>query len=442
MTILSIPTPRSLPIHRVLQAAGYQSVVVGGWMRRVGSGRDVDGADEDIATSARPDEVRALFASRPGFAVAENGGEEHGTLLVILDGAPFEVTTFRRDVACDGRHAQVFWTADLAEDLARRDFTCNAIAYDPIAQQVIDPFDGLGDLRRRVVRAVGNPYHRLQEDWLRLLRAPRMALDIGGSMEPGLERAVRQLAWMLPVVSAERRRDELLKMLGYEDGWWGPYLLAELGLLRYVLPRLDGCRGTGRRSSYPLAYDLFERAVLRACAVQPTELHPRAGAKEALVEHRLMALYAEAGADAARGDLTDLRCPKRLVAKVARAAAFWPDIPPGAPWDVRSFPAYQREFLLRLARETPEAEMAETVEELAALKLADGGFNPEPLRRAAQEPLYRSQLKVDGRDVMALGVPEGPRVGRLLDALLRLGPAGSREGQLAQLQGLLEAGHV
>ena len=432
---LNIPTPRSLPIHQVLQSTGYQSVIVGGWMRRAGSGRDVDGADEDIATSATPPEVRALFGSRPGFAIASVGdGEAHGTLLVILDGQPFEVTTFRREVACDGRHAQVLWTTDLAEDLARRDFTCNAIAFDPIARQVIDPFDGLGDLRRRVVRAVGNPYRRLEEDWLRLLRAPRMAIDISGSIEPGLERAIRQLGWMLPVVSAERRRDELLKMLGYEDGWWGPYLLAELGLLRRVLPWLDGCRGKGI-GEIPFAFgaDLFERGVSRAYAVRPTELHPRAGTREALVEHRLMALYAEAGADAARQDLEGLKCPKRLVARVARAAAFYLHVPDGDEWTW-----VRREFLLQLARETPEAEMAEAVEELIALKLAWlPTFNPKPLREAAREPLYRSQLKVDGRDVMALGVPEGPQVGRLLDGLLRVGPGSSRESQLEQLRGLL-----
>jgi len=432
--ITSIPSPLSLPIHQVFHDAGHQSVVVGGWMRHVGSERDVNGTDEDIATSATPEQVRALFASRPGFAVASNNGESHGTQLVLLDGKPFEVTTFRRDLSCDGRHAKVVWTTDLVADLGRRDFTCNAMAFDPLTRTVHDPFKGLADLRRKVVRAVGDPYRRLQEDWLRLLRAPRMAMDIGGQVESGLERAIRQNAGELSQVSAERRRDELLKMLGYADGWYAPVTLAELDLLRSLLPSLDSQRTVGKRSRLD---DAFERGIMRACTVRLTDRYPDR-TKEALVAHRLMAYYAEMTLTSTASDLRGLRCTNRLVDSVLRIAAFYRDIPPDGSWHARSAPRYQREFLLRVARHTPEAKMAAVVEQLIALRLAEGGFNPAPLRKAAREPLYREQLQVDGNDILALGIPPGPSVGRALASLLRVGPGANRSSQLAQLSVLVE----
>jgi tRNA nucleotidyltransferase/poly(A) polymerase len=401
-------------------------------MRHVGSERDVNGTDEDIATSATPEQVQALFASRPGFAVASNNGESHGTQLVLLDGKPFEVSTFRRDVACDGRHAKVVWTNDLVTDLSRRDFTCNAIAYDPIDDQVIDPFKGLADLRRKLVRAVGDPCRRLQEDWLRLLRAPRMAMDIGGQVESGLERAIRQNAGELSQVSAERRRDELLKMLGYADGWHAPVTLAELDLLRSLLPSLDSQRGHGLRSEHPLDLDLFERGVMRACGAR------LAGSDQGQASLRLMAYYAEMTPTSTASDLRGLCCTNRLVDSVLRIAAFYRDIPPDGSWHARSAPRYQREFLLRVARHTPEAKMAAVVEQLIALRLAEGGFNPAPLRKAAREPLYRGQLQVDGNDILALGIPPGPSVGRALASLLRVGPGANRSSQLAQLSVLVE----
>jgi len=430
--ITSIPSPLSLPIHQVFHDAGHQSVVVGGWMRHVGSERDVNGTDEDIATSATPEQVRALFASRPGFAVASNNGESHGTQLVLLDGKPFEVTTFRRDLSCDGRHAKVVWTTDLVADLGRRDFTCNAMAFDPLTRTVHDPFKGLADLRRKVVRAVGDPYRRLQEDWLRLLRAPRMAMDIGGQVESGLERAIRQNAGELSQVSAERRRDELLKMLGYADGWYALVTLAELDLLCSLLPSLDSQRGHGLRSEHPHDLDLFERGVMRACGAR------LAGSDQGQARLRLMAYYAEMTLTSTASDLRGLCCANRLVDSVLRIAAFYRDIPPDGSWHARSAPRYQREFLLRVARHTPEAKMAAVVEQLIALRLAEGGFNPAPLRKAAREPLYREQLQVDGNDILALGIPPGPSVGRALASLLRVGPGANRSSQLAQLSVLVE----
>ncbi|MBQ5360668.1 MAG: CCA tRNA nucleotidyltransferase, partial [Lachnospiraceae bacterium] len=190
----------------VIQQAGYEAYVVGGCVRDSVMGRKPN--DWDITTSALPTDVKALFKR------TVDTGLKHGTVTVLMGGESFEVTTYRIDGEYgDGRHPdQVTFTASLEEDLKRRDFTINAMAYNYTAG-LVDLFDGREDLRRKCIRAVGDPEKRFSEDALRILRAVRFAAQFGFGIEPETAGAIRELAPTLQKVSAERIRDELNKLL-------------------------------------------------------------------------------------------------------------------------------------------------------------------------------------------------------------------------------------
>ncbi|HEX5964090.1 MAG TPA: CCA tRNA nucleotidyltransferase, partial [Gemmatimonadales bacterium] len=190
-----------LDIARKLEAAGFEAWCVGGNLRD--ALLEHPHSDYDIATSATPDQVQKLFPRTVEVGI------KYGTVGVLdRTRALHEVTTFRRDVATDGRHAVVAYGASLEEDLARRDFTINAIAYHPLRGEWRDPFNGAGDLANRVVRAVGDPAQRFREDYLRVLRAIRFAARFGFTIDPPTWEAARAAAPGLRQLSAERVRDE------------------------------------------------------------------------------------------------------------------------------------------------------------------------------------------------------------------------------------------
>ncbi len=201
----SVPVPEEiLEIARVLERAGHEAWCVGGALRDTLLGDPH--SDFDLATSARPQEVMRLFRRTAPIGV------EHGTVGVIdRNHVMHEVTTFRRDVRTDGRHAVVEYGASLDEDLARRDFTINAIAYHPLRQEWRDPHGGDRDLEAGVVRAVGDPAARFREDYLRILRAIRFAARFGFAIDPATWKAAKDAADGLGRLSAERVRDEWFK---------------------------------------------------------------------------------------------------------------------------------------------------------------------------------------------------------------------------------------
>ena len=195
-----------LEIVRTLEAAGHEAWCVGGALRDALLG--IPHADYDVATAASPDRIRALF--RRTVPV----GERFGTIGVLdRAGLLHEVTTFRRDLSTDGRHAVVEFGASLEEDLARRDFTINALAYHPVRHEWRDPSGGRADLSARVVRAVGMPAERFREDYLRILRAFRFAARLDFSIEPETWAAIRASVAGLAGLSAERVRMEWIKGL-------------------------------------------------------------------------------------------------------------------------------------------------------------------------------------------------------------------------------------
>ena len=185
---------------QTLRAAGHSAYVVGGCVRDSLLGRMP--GDWDICTSARPDEMRALFHDQRMILT----GEKHGTVAVILHGKPYEMTTYRLDGSYrDHRHPDsVQFVDDLAEDLARRDFTINAMAYAP-GEGVIDLYGGRSDLAARVVRCVGTPADRFAEDALRILRACRFSAELGYAVEPCTYQGMLENKGLLSKISAERK---------------------------------------------------------------------------------------------------------------------------------------------------------------------------------------------------------------------------------------------
>lgn len=218
-------------ILQVLHKNGYEAYVVGGCVRDSILRRKPE--DWDITTSATPQQVKSLFSR------TVDTGIEHGTVTVLMDEEPFEVTTYRIDGTYeDCRHPkEVVFTPSLSEDLRRRDFTINAMAYSR-ESGLVDEFGGLEDLGRRVIRCVGDSSERFSEDALRMLRAVRFAAQLGFSVDVGTETAIREMAANLARISAERIRTELVKLLVSPNPHW--FRLAyECGITAVVMPEFD-----------------------------------------------------------------------------------------------------------------------------------------------------------------------------------------------------------
>lgn len=238
---LRIPEKAEIILH-TLEEAGYEAYVVGGCVRDSILGRSPD--DWDITTSAKPEEVKALFRR------TVDTGLIHGTVTVMLDKEGFEVTTYRVDGEYeDGRHPkEVSFTASLEEDLKRRDFTINAMAYNP-KRGLVDLFGGVQDMENRIIRCVGNPLERFAEDALRILRAVRFSAQLGFSIEGETLKAISVLAPNLKYVSAERIQVELLKLLvsPHPDYLRTAY---EAGITKEILPEFDRCMETEQNTPH------------------------------------------------------------------------------------------------------------------------------------------------------------------------------------------------
>src|SRR5262245_57884698 len=196
----------AMDIVRELRSRGHEAYLVGGCVRDMVMA--IEPADYDIATSARPEEIVEIFPR------TESIGAQFGVILVIHRGHPFEVATFRSDEAyVDGRRPTGVVFTDAKQDVLRRDFTINGLLYDPITHQVIDYVNGCADIDEKIVRAIGDPHARFEEDKLRILRAIRFGARLGYTIEPATWEAVRAMAPKIHQVSSERVRDELTRIL-------------------------------------------------------------------------------------------------------------------------------------------------------------------------------------------------------------------------------------
>jgi tRNA nucleotidyltransferase (CCA-adding enzyme) len=263
------------PVRRIRRALkDHELYVVGGIVRdsilaalKTGSDtvRSVVGNDWDLATSARPDLVMECLREE-GISVVPVG-VEHGTVMAVLEGESYEITTFRQDRECDGRHATVGFAESLAEDLRRRDFTVNAFALSVETGRIIDEFHGLEDLGARLVRAIGDPEVRFREDYLRMLRAVRLASQIEGTVEEDTWQALCLLRKRITKVSAERVRDEMMKLLATRCPSVGLDLMRSSGLLKSLFPELNACVGVRQNQWH--ADDVWRHSLLCVDAVHP-----------------------------------------------------------------------------------------------------------------------------------------------------------------------------
>lgn len=352
-------------IVETLTAAGFEAWCVGGALRDALFGEEQ--SDFDVATSATPDRVRKLFPRTVPV------GEEYGTIGVLdRKRRLHEVTTFRRDVSTDGRRAVVAFGVSLEDDLARRDFTINAIAYQPLTDEWRDPFGGARDLAARVLRAVGTAEERFREDYLRVLRAVRFAARFGLAIEPATWAAARDAAPGLSGLSAERVRDEWFKGLrSAGDVRELVRLWREVGAADVWLPGLE--------AEPPASLSAQPRdPVLLTCALVPDPA--------ATLRH-LRASNAEIG--------------RAESVAVARALPVAPGAAGARRWLARTGAA--ADDLLRL-RELTHGGPAPWAAEVEGV-------------RARGEATTRKELAVTGADLLAAGL-HGPAIGEALDRLL------------------------
>ncbi len=365
-----------------LHAAGHAAYAVGGCVRDSLLGQTPH--DWDLCTSATPEQVLELF----GEAHCIPTGLQHGTVTVKHGGELYEITTFRTEGAySDGRHPDhVAFVPDVKEDLARRDFTINAMAYNA-EEGLIDPFGGQSDLAVGIVRAVGEPQRRFEEDALRILRLYRFAARFGFAIDPATGQAARALCRHLDCVSEERIAEELSRLLAAPAP--GAYLEAEV--LAVIFPELD-------------AAELPEsRRILDA--LEPGMEH---------VPVRLAALLCPLGEAGARAALKRLKCSNALTGTVATLVREAAAGMPGAALTLTARRFLSRYDLATITDLTAlcSARHPEQAEAFAALQ-------QEAARLVETNACCRiNQLAVNGRDLMDAGIRPGPGLRRVLDALL------------------------
>lgn len=365
-----------------LHAAGHAAYAVGGCVRDSLLGQTPH--DWDLCTSAIPEQVLELF----GKAHCIPTGLQHGTVTVKHGGELYEITTFRTEGAySDGRHPDhVAFVPDVKEDLARRDFTINAMAYNA-EEGLIDPFGGQNDLAVGIVRAVGEPQRRFEEDALRILRLYRFAARFGFAIDPATGQAARALCRHLDCVSEERIAEELSRLLAAPAP--GAYLEAEV--LAVIFPELDA-------AELPKSRRILD-------ALEPGMEH---------VPVRLAALLCPLGEAGARAALKRLKCSNTLTGTVATLVREAAAGMPGAALTLTARRFLSRYDLATITDLTAlcSARHPEQAEAFAALQ-------QEAARLVETNACCRiNQLAVNGRDLMDAGIRPGPGLRRVLDALL------------------------
>lgn len=408
-------------IIRVLEENGFEAFAVGGCVRDSILGRQP--SDWDVTTSALPEQVKALFRK------TVDTGIRHGTVTVLLDGAGYEVTTYRIDGDYrDGRHpSEVYFTRNLEEDLKRRDFTINAMAYNDRAG-LVDRFGGEKDLKSGMIRCVGSAGERFEEDALRILRAVRFSAQLGFSIEEETKKAAAALAPSLERISQERIQTELVKLLVSDHP---EYLKTawELGITRAVLPEFDAMMETPQNGGYH-SYNVGEHTLKALEAVRPERilrltvlLHdcgkPMVRSTDEDGRDHFYG-HGDVSAQMALEILKRLRFDNDTIRKVRTLVRFhdWRPLPTERA--VRRMAGRIGEELFLLLLEVKRADEAAKAPERRkeALEAVD---ELETLYRSIQERgdcLSLKKLAVNGQDLIADGMRPGKKLGEVLNALL------------------------
>jgi tRNA nucleotidyltransferase (CCA-adding enzyme) len=398
-------------ITQKLIKSGYQAFIVGGAIRNSMLGCQAN--DWDMATDATPDNIHDLFPEMTSFNL------KHGTVTLVSEGRHFEVTTFR---GTEG------FSLCIEEDLAHRDLTFNAMAYDVIHKRIIDPFGGQRDIEEKVVRAVLNPSERFQEDPLRMMRTIRFSLELGYAIEPETLMAIKTMAQAIDIVAKERIRDELLKILMVRRPSEGFHLMRKSGLLKGILPEL--MEGYRKRQNNYHKYTIYRHTmetvdsikgdpVLRLTAMFHDIAKPRVR-KKSNGRWRFFG-HATASAELTKEIMMRLKFSNDKITRVTHLVA-------------HHMFDYKQELSDKAVRRFIKRIGADNVDGLIALRKADDlahglgrgfegrieGFkNRIDSQIKKSYPFTISDLAVNGDDVIKIvDLQPGPRVGRILNQLL------------------------
>ena len=404
-----------------LEAAGFEAYAVGGCVRDSILGRTPN--DWDITTSAKPLETKAIFKK------TFDTGIKHGTISVLLGKEIYEVTTYRIDGEYeDSRHPkEVTFTADLKEDLLRRDFTINAMAYNPTVG-LVDMYGGEEDLKNHIIRCVGNPHDRFTEDALRIMRAVRFAAQLNYDIEDNTKTAIKELAGTLSKISAERIQTELIKLVTSDH----PEFLKlawELGITKVIMPEFDRAMASEQNNPNH-AYSVGEHTLLVMQSLPNDKVMRLAGlfhdfgkmdtktTDENGVDHFYG--HPEVSAKIAADVFNRLKFDNDTKTKVCKLVE-------SHDWFIGAVPSHIRRYMNRIGEEFfpmifdfNKADIMaqsfynreEKLEDLDALKEAYIKV------KEAGDCVNIKDLVITGSDVISAGVPAGPEVGRILKSLL------------------------
>ena len=415
---LPMPVARALS---VLEACGYEAYTVGGCVRDSLLGRVPN--DWDITTNATPEQMKACFSD---FRVIETG-IQHGTLTVIVEGMQLEITTYRNDGEyLDNRHpVQVTFSKHIEDDLSRRDFTVNAMAYHP-QKGLVDLFGGQTDLQERIIRCVGDAKTRFEEDGLRILRAIRFASVLDFDIEENTAKAVHGFKQFLSGIAAERIREEFCKLI---CGPGATRILREyIDVVAVFLPELDACVGFEQNTKYH-CYDVFEHTLHALELCEGDDLITRLGILLHDIGKPLCYTedeqgghfkgHAPVGVELTRNILSRLRFDNETIRRMELLVE-WHDLPLSA----------EKKRVKRLMQRIKDADILRLLEIKRCDRLAHAKdfqelapeltLIPSVIEeiRAEDACLSLKTLAVDGSDLMALGVPEGKKIGEMLHLLL------------------------
>ncbi len=419
---IQLPEKVNTIIH-TLQEHGFEAYAVGGCVRDSILGRVPD--DWDITTSATPMETKSLFAK------TFDTGIEHGTITVLIDKDAFEVTTYRVDGKYeDSRHpSEVTFTRSLSEDLLRRDFTINAMAYND-KEGLVDIFGGMQDLENKIIRCVGNANARFGEDALRILRAVRFAAQLGFQIESSTQEAIAQLAPTLANISAERIQVELIKMLISPN----PALMRtayELGITKVILPEFDEMMVTSQETPHH-KYNVGEHTLKAIENIRNDRVlrltmlfHDIAKPLMKTIDEEGVAhfkMHDVKGAELTKQILRRLKFDNDTLNKVVRLVQYHDYRMPAEPKNVRKAMNKIGEDLFPYYLEMREADTLAQSEYLQEEKLQ----NIQDVRLCYEEILVKKEcvslrtLAVTGNDLIENGMKPGKEIGTVLSKLLEL----------------------
>jgi tRNA nucleotidyltransferase/poly(A) polymerase len=409
-------------VIKKLKENGFEAYIVGGCVRDFL--RDVEPDDWDITTNANPKEIQKIFPKsfykNKFFTVTVQTESENPKLKEI------EITTYRLETKyIDKRHpSEVKFAKTLKEDLARRDFTVNAMAIDIELSikknelKIIDPFKGQKDLEHKILRAVGNPKERFSEDALRMMRAVRFSVKLGPGweIEEKTAKAVKQNSVWLQAISKERVRDEFMKIIMTERASDGIETLRKLDLLKYVIPELEENYGVSQNKHH--IYDCYEHAIYSLAYALHDVGKPRTkrgeGADATFYSHEIVSAKITIQA------LNRLKFPKKEIEKIAKLVRY--HLFYYNPGEVGE------SSVRRLVRQVGPENTEELLQVRMADRIGSGVPKAEPyklrhlkylIEKVAQDPISSKMLKIDGRDIMRiLKIKEGPKIGQALDILL------------------------